>query len=459
MDNLRQIKHLHARAGFGLSFEDEKAAGKHSIKKAIAAIFKASENEEPINSVQVNTDYAMLAKGDKDAKKQLMQMQREEEKALNVAWINRMSTTDAVLREKMTLFWHNHFACRSKDSFSAQQLNNIQRTNALGNFRELLLEVSKSPAMLQFLNNQQNKKGHPNENFARELMELFTIGRGNYTEQDVKESARAFTGWGFNKDGEFIFRQPQHDDGEKTFLGKTGNLTGEDIINRLLEQRQTAVFISTKLYKYLVNEIPDPAHVNAMADVFYNGNYEIKPLLEFVFTAPWFYQEQNTGNLVKSPVEFLVGMNRQFFITYQKPEVLLQFQKVLGQVLFYPPNVAGWPGGRNWIDSSSLMFRLKIPSTVLNGGLIDFKGKADPEEEAYIAANRNQQVTVNSKVQAQPDWDRLFKAIPAGTTNQQVAAFLLQTNLSKTLTGELSNAPDIKTAIIQTVSTPEYQLT
>jgi uncharacterized protein (DUF1800 family) len=312
--------------------------------------------------------------------------------------------------------------------------------------------------MLQFLNNQQNHKGHPNENFARELMELFTIGRGNYTEQDVKESARAFTGWGFNKTGEFVMRPVLHDAGQKNFMGKTGNLTGEDIINRLLEQKQTALFISTKLYKYLVNETPDTAHVNAMADVFYRSNYEIKPLLEYVFTAPWFYRDQNMGNLVKAPVEFLVGLNRQFYITYQRPEVQLQFQKVLGQVLFYPPNVAGWPGGRNWIDSSSLMYRLKIPSTLLNGGLIDFTGKADPEEEAYIASIRNQQQFINAKVQAQPDWDRLFKTMPENESGPEIAAFMLQPQVSKNLTSALGNAPDRKTAIIQTVSTPEYQL-
>jgi len=457
MDNLLQVKHLYARAGFGLRF-DEKNTASFSIKHAIAGLFKASENPQPITIVKDIADYSMLVKGDKEQKKQFMQLQRQQEKDLNIAWLNHMSTTDAVLREKMTLFWHNHFACRSRQSEFAQQLNNIQRQHALGNFRELVLEVSKSPAMLQFLNNQQNRKGHPNENFARELMELFTIGRGNYTEQDVKESARAFTGWGFDKDDNFITRPFQHDNGEKTFLGKTGNLTGEDIINRLLEQKQTAVFISTKLYKYLVNEVPNPAHITAMADVFYRGNYEIKPLLEFVFTAPWFYDPQNTGNQVKSPVEFLVGLNRQFYISYQRPEVLLQFQKVLGQVLFYPPNVAGWPGGRNWIDSSSLMYRLKIPSTILNGGLIDFTGKADPEEEAYIAATRNQQQQVNARVQALVDWDKLMKTIPAGINNQQIAAFLLQPQVSKILAAELGNAPDIKTAIIQTVSTPEYQL-
>jgi uncharacterized protein (DUF1800 family) len=239
MDNLKQVKHLYARAGFGLRFEDIKAVEDLSVKQAVSALFSASKNDEPVNSVQENTDYAMLIKGDKDAKKQFLQEQRQEEKELNEAWMNRMSTTGAVLREKMTLFWHNHFACRTKDSFYAQQLNNIQRSHALGNFRDLLLEVSKSPAMLQFLNNQQNHKGHPNENFARELMELFTIGRSNYTEQDVKESARAFTGWGFNKSGEFVMRPFLHDAGKKIFMGKTGSLVGEDIITRLLEQKQT----------------------------------------------------------------------------------------------------------------------------------------------------------------------------------------------------------------------------
>ncbi|MES2113079.1 MAG: DUF1800 domain-containing protein [Bacteroidota bacterium] len=458
MDNLRQIKHLYARAGFGLMFGEMRTTGNLSINRALSMLFKASENYQPLDIIKDDASYTMMVKGDKTEKKQFMQLQRQQEKDLNAAWMERMSNTDAVLREKMTLFWHNHFACRSNQSQFAQQLNNIQREHALGNFHTLVLEVSKSPAMLQFLNNQQNRKGHPNENFARELMELFTIGRGNYTEQDVKESARAFTGWSFNKDGEFTMRPFLHDDGVKTFLSKTGNLTGEDIIDRLLQQKQTATFISTKLYKYLVNETPNTDHIAAMADVFYKSNYEIKPLLQFVFTAPWFYAERNMGNMVKSPVEFLVGLNRQFFISYQRPEVMLQFQKVLGQVLFYPPNVAGWPGGRNWIDSSSLMYRLKIPSTLLNGGVIDFTGKADPEEEAYIAASHNQQQIVNARVQAQADWDKLLKLIPAGSSKSNIAAFILQPQVSKALAAELSNAPDIKTAIIQTVSTPEYQL-
>lgn len=449
---------MYARAGFGLCFLDKRPAEHLSVKKEVKELFKTSETNEPLTIVQSNIDYMVLMTGDMLAKKQALQQQRQQEKDLNLAWMSQMGATNAQLREKMTLFWHNHFACRTNNAFYAQQLNNIQRTYALGSFRDLLLAVSKSPAMLQFLNNQQNHKGHPNENFARELMELFTIGRGNYTEQDIKESARAFTGWGFDKDGMFKVRPFQHDDGEKTFMGKTGNLNGEDIINCLLEQKQTAVFISTKLYKYLVNEIPDPVHVNEMADVFYRANYEIKPLLEYVFTADWFYDDKNTGNMIKSPVSFLVGLNRQFYITYQRPEVLLEFQRALGQVLFNPPNVAGWPGGRNWIDSSSLMYRLKIPSMVLDGGLIDFAGKTDPEDEAYLATIRNRQSAVSTKVQARPDWDKFLLGIPKGSSKMDIAQFMLEPKLSATIQKAAWQSADIKTLAIELVSTPEYQL-
>lgn len=457
MNSIRQVKHLWARAGFGMRVEDLKDLEHASVKHAVKKLFGAG-SAQSIEVVKVMTDYAVLAKGDAMAKKMFLQQQRQEEKDLNIAWFNQMSTTDAILQEKMTLFWHNHFACRSNNSFFAQQLNNIHRENALGNFKTLLFKVAESPAMLQFLNNQQNQKNHPNENFAREVMELFTIGRGNYTEDDIKQSARAFTGYGFNKDGEFVTRKFVHDDGEKTFMGKTGNFNGEDIMSMLLEKRETAWFICNKLYKYLVNEVPDPAHVNAMADIFYHSGYEIKPLLEFVFTSAWFYDEKNMGNLVKSPVEFLVGLNRQFYLTYQKPEVLLQFQRVLGQVLFYPPNVAGWPGGRNWIDSSSLMYRLKIPSTLLNGGLIDFTGKADPEDEAYIATVRNMQPIVNTRVQAQPDWDRFLQSIPKNMTKTALAEFLLEPKPNNGLLNSIDQSADIKAAVIELVSTPEYQL-
>jgi len=459
MNNAKYIKHLYARAGFGIRFEDLHDHENWSVKKAVRKLFKASEKSDQIGALTENIErrnYNQLT----EAEKKLVQEERNKQtRELNCAWVKQLSETDAQLREKMTLFWHNHFACNIGNAFYEQQLNNIERTNALGNFKTLLLQVSQSPAMLQFLNNQQNQKGHPNENFARELMELFTLGRGHYTEQDIKESARAFTGWAFNGlTGEYTFRPRVHDNGIKNFKGRSGNFCGEDIIDMIIADKQTAVFVSTKLYRYLVNDIPDESHIGQMADVFYKSNYEIKPLLEFVFLSDWFYDDKNIGNLVKSPVELLIGLNRQFYISYQNPEVLIQFQRTLGQILFRPPNVAGWPGGKNWIDSSSLMYRMKIPSIILNAGMIDFTGKANPEDEAYLAAVRRQQLNIIRKVQAQPDWDKFLHDIPKNTTKEQIAGYLLEPALNKIITEEVNNAADIKDMVIQLVSTPEYQL-
>jgi len=460
MNNAKNIKHLYARAGFGIRFEDLHDHENWSIKKAVRKLFKASEKQEPITVITENIDLRNHPKDQTDEQKRMVQEERNKQfKLLNNSWVKQLSETDAQLREKITLFWHNHFACNIGNSYYEQQLNNIERENALGNFKTMLLQVSQSPAMLQFLNNQQNQKGHPNENFARELMELFTLGRGHYTEDDIKESARSFTGWAYDgKTGDYAFRPKVHDDGSKIFLGKTGNFFGEDIIDIIIANKQTAIFISAKLYRCLVNDSIDDEHVNQMADVFYKSNYEIKPLLEFVFHSDWFYEDKNIGNLVKSPVELLTGLNRQFYINYQNPDVLLQFQRALGQELFRPPNVAGWPGGKNWIDSSSLMYRMKIPSTILNAGVIDFTGKADPEDEAYLAAVKKQQLNVIKRVQAQPDWDKFFQAIPEDTSKIQMAEFMLEPKLDKTVTDGINNTPDIKTAVIQIVSTPEYQL-
>jgi uncharacterized protein (DUF1800 family) len=459
MNNSVQIKHLYARAGFGIRFEDLHDHENWSIKKAVRKLFKASDKSTPITVLTENIDLRNHQNITDDQKKAIQQDRNTQEKALNNAWMKQMGESDAQLREKMTLFWHNHFSCNIGNAYYEQQLNNIERDNALGNFKTLLLQVSQSPAMLQFLNNQQNQKGHPNENFAREVMELFTLGRGHYTEHDIRESARAYTGWAYDgKTGLYSFRTKSHDDGQKTFMGKTGNFFGEDIIDIILENKQTAIFISTKLYRYLVNDVPDQTHINEMADVFYNAKYEIKPLLEFVFQSDWFYDEKNIGNLVKSPVELLTGLNRQFYISYNNPDVLIQFQRTLGQLLFRPPNVAGWPGGRNWIDTSSLMYRIKIPSTILNAGVIDFTGKADPEDEAYLASVRKQQLNVIKRVQAQPDWTKFLAEIPADTSKIEMAEFMLEPKLDGTVVDAINNTPDIKSAVIQIVSTPEYQL-
>ncbi|HMK02770.1 MAG TPA: DUF1800 domain-containing protein, partial [Ferruginibacter sp.] len=297
----------------------------------------------------------------RDQRRLLQQQSRDDLRNMNIRWLDEMINSEAQLREKMSLFWHGHFACRVNNSFFQQELLQVVRTNALGDFKELLRSVSKSPSMLQFLNNQQNRKQHPNENFAREVMELFTMGRGNYTENDIKEAARAFTGWGYNVQGEFIFRKNQHDTGTKTVLGKTGNYNGDDIIDILLEQKQTAKFISKKVYRYFVNEHVDEAKAEWLGNRFYQSGYDIKKLLEDIYTADWFYDEKHIGTKIKSPVELLAGIRRLLPMQMENDQAQLLFQRTLGQVLFYPPNVAGWPGGKTWIDSSSLMLRMRIP--------------------------------------------------------------------------------------------------
>jgi len=391
ISNRLKNQHLLWRAAFGPMAENTAALDELSQNKLWELLLKTS-SKKPQKIAVANNLVDGLVEGVKDlsmqsqlSKEQKGRMKRQQSRAdlknMNLLWMDQMINSQAQLREKMSLFWHNHFSCRVVNShfscrvvnsFFQQELLHVIRTNALGNFGQMLKEVSRCPSMLQFLNNQQNKKGRPNENFAREVMELFTMGRGNYTEQDIK-AARAFTGWGFNAQGEFVFRKNQHDNDNKTVLGKTGNFDGDDILNILLEQPQTAVlleqpqtavYITKKLYRYLVNEQTDDKNIQWLAQRFYDNNYDITKLLTDIFTSDWFYAEKNIGNKIKSPIDLMVGIRRFLPMELERDESQLLFQKILGQILFYPPNVAGWPGGRTWIDSSTLMVRLQLPQVL-----------------------------------------------------------------------------------------------
>ncbi|TDG38047.1 DUF1800 domain-containing protein [Pedobacter changchengzhani] len=470
--NFLNIKHLYNRAGFGISYRELQNLSRTNLDKVVNNLVNQAEKSDRLTLItngeyrdsvlQRATIYAKRGELNDDQKmmrKDLIRMENEKSRDLNIAWVERMINTDSPFREKMTLFWHGHFACRSRVPFFAQQLNNIQREHGLGSFKKLLMEVSKSPAMLQYLSNQQNKKGKPNENFARELMELFTLGRGNYSEHDIKESARAFTGWSFDKDGEFVFRINQHDDDTKTFFGKTGDFDGEKIIDIILENPKTATFIATKVYKFFVNDNVNETNVNELATHFYNSKYDIASLMKKVFTAPWFYNEENVGNKIKSPAEFIVGLSSGFYVTYNRPQLLIQLQSSLGQYLFNPPNVAGWPGGRSWIDSSSLMLRMRIPSMVLNDGEIDFSGKADPEDEAIIALNRTtKQNTTKSYVNAKADWPKFLSTFPKDIKPLQLAQFILQPKLNDKISAMIANNKGLRSTAVEVTSMPEYQL-
>jgi len=472
IENFLRIKHLYNRACFGIGYPDLLKSSEKNIDKSVKDIFsKAAAEDQSMTIVDIHETRQYLLKqaglsakkeltpAESEQRKALIRMQNQKSRNLNIAWVQKMTQTTSPFLEKMTLFWHGHFACRSNNPFYAQQLNNIQRENALGSFKSLLLAVSKSPAMLNYLNNQQNKKNSPNENFARELMELFTLGRGNYTEQDIKESARAFTGWSYNKEGEFEFRGRLHDENTKTFFGKTGNFDGEAIIDIILEQPRTAEFICEKLYTFFVNDTPNDLHIKELAKHFYKEKYNIASVMEKMFKSDWFYAAENRGNKIKSPAEFLVTLSKTFFVDYHKPQVLIQLQSSLGQYLFNPPNVAGWPGGKNWIDSSSLMLRMRIPSLILNDGLIDFSGKADPEDEALIAINKKgKPKSTKSYINATADWNRFLTSLPKDCSAAELATYLLQPGLNDKIKTLINNNATLKNVAIEITSTPEYQL-
>ena len=472
--NQLKNQHLLWRAAFGPMAENANELSTVSQKDLHNLLVKTSSKTPVGFNVAGNLfdglvkgvqDVGMMQKLSQDQKKMLRKQSVEDLKNLNLAWLDEMINSEAQMIEKMSLFWHGHFACRVINIYFQQQLLNTIRENALGNFGDLLRKVSKSPAMLSFLNNQQNKKQHPNENFAREVMELFTMGRGNYTEKDVKESARAFTGWGFNLKGEFVERPFLHDNGSKTFLGKSGNFDGDDIINILLEQRQTAKFITQKIYRYFVNDTPDFEKIELLATNFYQSNYDIKKLLTEIYTSGWFYDNKNIGSHIKSPVELLVGIRRLIPMVLDKPQVQLLFQRALGQILFYPPNVAGWPGGKNWIDSSALMLRLRIPQILTDAD--DFVIKPKDDDDTMMGMEGVDKIAKARQVDSSVDWaaiTKIFDKIPREDLMQKISDIVLQTKskIDKDILDKYveKDARDgyIKTTIIELMCTPEYQL-
>ena len=477
-------QHLLWRAGFGPSVGQKKELSKKKPEHLFHDILKASEKKpvffdvaDPGMMEMVMSVQSPELQGKRALRPEEKQMLRKQSVQdifkLNIRWLQEMTESPAQLREKMSLFWHGHFAAKTLNILYDQELLNIIREQALGNFRDLLMNVSKSASMIRFLNNNQNKKGHPNENFARELMELFTIGRGHYTETDVKESARAFTGWNSDIRGTFDFRPRQHDDGIKVFLGKTGNFSGEDILNILLDQKQTAVFITRKIYRFFVNDVPEEELVNLLAIRFFESNYDIKDLLSGLFTATWFYDPKNIGTQIKSPILWMVGIRRQLPMELQNPGIQLVLERLLGQVLFSPPNVAGWPGGKHWIDSSSLMMRMQLPRIIEQADDIVTRPKDDDD---LMMGMKDPEFPKNLKKMKNPSlamfhtrilWDQylpFFSNLPDADLYPAIRDFLLQKagpmneqTLIKYI-DESSRDTRIRSITIRLMGTPEYQL-
>ncbi|MDO6738087.1 DUF1800 family protein [Wenyingzhuangia sp. 2_MG-2023] len=448
--------HLYNRVGFGILPQQVAILSKHSTEKNVAILFEESDKTTPLKVDPIRIKG--LEKFDSKNREERMLLQREHRKLviqLNMDWYQQLYNTNSLLREKMTLFWANHFVCSSNNALQTEQYIAVLKNYALGNFKDFVVAISKNPMMIRYLNNQQNKKAHPNENYARELMELFTLGVGHYTEKDIQESARAFTGWSSDKT-KFVFRERQHDDGEKNFMGKTGNFDGTDIINIILENKQCALFISEKIYKEFVNPEPNKKHIKKMARVF-RKNYQIDELMRFVLTSDWFYDDRNRNVKIKSPVELLVGIHNVIPFEFKKDKYFQYLQYNLGQKLLYPPNVAGWPGNKQWIDANTIMLRLKLVSTIAQQKAIELEAESEFEDDFEIINKRkkNKAYYITTTV----DWQH-FNKEHKNTSLKDWQQVLLGTQLSSNTEQIIStiNNHTAREFCITLMSLPEYQM-
>jgi len=285
----------------------------------------------------------------------------EQGRELRNWWAEEMLATDQPQVERMTLFWHNHFTssfAKVRYAPALYRQNELFRREAFGNFARLLKAVARDPAMLIYLDGTRSVARQPNENFARELLELFTLGEGHYSEADIKNAARAFTGWSIDREtGAFVDRVALHDDGEKTFLGQSGRFTGDDIVAILLRHPRTAELVCEKLWREFVSLVPDRAEIKRLAAILRTGGYEMKPVLRAMFLSPAFRDPDNRGTLIKSPVDLVVGSVHLLGLPVPEKTQLVRMMQGLGQVPFDPPNVKGWVGGESWITTYTFLLR------------------------------------------------------------------------------------------------------
>ena len=389
--NARHAEHLWNRAGFG--------AGPAEVARAVALGPEAFVDEllagegfvaEPFYSrVRRQVRLADAQEKREDRLRMRREMRQADDEQLEDFlgwWVDRMVDGRDPLRERMTLFWHGHFTSSNgdvKNSHEMIQQNQLFRELGLGGFRELLRAVARDPAMLEYLDNDANRKKKPNENFARELMELFTLGEGNYDETDVKEAARAFTGW-TDREGRFRFNRGQHDKSQKTILGKTGKFNGDDVIDILLEQDPCARFLAGKLLRYFEGGDPEAERLERYAAHLRDNDYDISGFLRTLFLDPAFYSEDIRGARIAGPIDFLVGSVRRLGVD-APPRLVLVGSTLLGQRLFYPPNVKGWEGGRGWISTSTLMQRANLAGVLLGQVTLDDFIDYDPERDPELA--------------------------------------------------------------------------
>lgn len=367
-----EARHLVSRTGIGAEWKRVNALVGMTRPVAVETVMRDRYTQPPPFRATQPWRHVSVLRKDMRRQKQLMRMVRDERGSLQTWWANHLLHTQSPFLERMTLFWHNMFPSTMTAVMSGDllyQQNKMLRKHALGNFRNLLHSVAKDPAMLVYLNGNDNVKAEPNENFAREVLELFTVGQG-YGQKDVREAARAFTGWSINnQNGRFTYHRDQHDLGMKTILGRSGKYTGEQALNIMLEQPRTSERLAERLwYEFVSIAHPNPQVIKRWANVFIHSNYNIETLVKTVLMSNEFWAASNRGGLIKSPVDLVVGTLRTLPYTLPRNDLAHQL-KLLGQELFEQPSVKGWMGAEEWMSSQALLLRSDILKNFSRGNL------------------------------------------------------------------------------------------
>jgi uncharacterized protein (DUF1800 family) len=423
-----EARHLASRTSFGVTPAQIHMLEALEYETAIDQLLRGSAhttvtplppwiNDKPKQASQSMANLAAeKRKARAEGRKPVVGPGQDPRRDLEFWWVNEMFVTEQPMVERMVLFWHNHFtSSRKKVRYmpALYRQNGLFRREALGNFGTLLKQVARDPAMLIYLDGARSVARQPNENFARELLELFTLGEGHYAESDIKAAARAFTGWSLDKEDAFIFRADEHDDGQKTFLGKTGRLGGDDILNILLAHPRTAQTIVEKLWREFVSMTPDPGEVAALATLFRGGGYEIKPLLRALFLSSSFRDPAIRGALIKSPLDFVLGAAMHLGLPISYNDSLLQMLHVLGQVPFDPPNVKGWPGGERWITTYTLLLRQQFVRRMIEATRVTstatMKGMAGGTKRGSRSSAAAPAMDSDDRTMQLPEQDRMMQ--------------------------------------------------
>jgi uncharacterized protein (DUF1800 family) len=385
-------------------------------------------------------------------------------------WLRRMALGPRPFQEKITLFWHGHFATsfeKVRTPYFLWLQNETLRQNALGNFNQLLIAVAEDPAMLIYLDGAQSHKSHPNENFAREVMELFTLGEGNYTEQDIQQAAKAYTGWGLAEDHlHYKYHPGNHDDGPKTVFGQTGNFSGEDVLNMICAKPECSQFIANRLWRFFVQDDPPKPLVDALADVLHKSNMDLRHTMNVLFRSKEFYAPDAIRAQIKSPVQWLIASAHQLEAPLPTQPMSLVMLRQLGQELFQPPNVKGWDGGIAWITTNNLLDRYNFAAALVEGNRVPLPGLQSQMR------NMLNNISPDGLMDIEPaNVMALFTPIDLATPYNFLAALqarFINSQLKPQRLSSLSDflksrspleETDIRKSIRLIMSTPEYQLT